>query len=360
MSRKFSAYLDIVRFLAALVVFLGHASAQSLTGGLFWQLAPYGDTCVVVFFVLSGLVVAYVVDTKDRTWQRYTSNRSARLWSVVLPALVLTAIVDLVGVRVAPAMYNGPWFYSDNLVIRFLASALMLQDVWHFFLVPGINAPFWSLTYEAFYYAVFGVLVFVKSSAKWIIGATILAVGGPLIAGLFPIWALGYVAYRLTKSVTLSAGFSYFMFFSGLALLLYSPSIRASLPYDLPIMGDPIAARYLDAFGFFLNLLGAHGIAESTLNLPENMRSFIATIAGATFTLYLFHRPLIQFFSYAGPDDSASWQRRVLVLGGTLLVTFMAVPLTEMLRKHIGESISRRLPGSGPRAIYPPPAAQVK
>lgn len=105
---------------------------------------------------------------------------------------------------------------ADNLALRFLASALMLQDVWHLFLVHGINAPFLSLTYEAFYYAVFGVLVFVKSPAKWILGAAILAVGGPLIAGLFPLWALGYVAYRVTKSVPLSTGFSYFIFFASL------------------------------------------------------------------------------------------------------------------------------------------------
>ena len=41
MNRATSLYLDLARFIAALVVFLGHVSGQRLTGGLFWQFGPY-------------------------------------------------------------------------------------------------------------------------------------------------------------------------------------------------------------------------------------------------------------------------------------------------------------------------------
>lgn len=348
MNRTFSAYLDIVRFLAALIVFLGHASTGYMTGGIFWQFSMHGDTCVVVFFVLSGFVIGYVADNKDNTWRLFLSSRASRLWSVVLPALVLTAIVDFIGVRVGPAIYDGPWFQSDFLVLRYLASALMLQEVWHLWLVPGINGPFWSLTYEAFYYALFGVLFFVKVRAKWLYAGVLLLAGGPLILALFPLWGLGYVAYKLTRQVTFSIFLSYFMFLSGIALLLFSPWIRSAMYYDIKVLGDPVLSRYSDGLGIFLNMLGAHGIANSMPNFPAKLRSAIATVAGATFALYLFHRPLIQFFSFMGPDDSSSWQRRVLVLGGTLVLTFMAVPLTELLRKRIGASILR--------AVKPAPA----
>lgn len=346
MTRTFSAYLDIVRFFAALTVFLGHAATGYMTGGLFWQLSVYGDTCVVVFFVLSGFVIGHVADTKEQTWQLFFSNRAARLWSVVLPALLLTAIVDFVGVRMGPAIYAGPWFQSDHLPLRYLASALMLQEVWHVWLVPGINGPFWSLTYEAFYYAVFGVLLFVKSPAKWICAGVLLLAGGPLIAALFPIWGLGYAAYKVTKKMAFSPALNYFAFFSGGALLVLSPLIRSAIHHDMTVFGDPILGRYSDGFGFFLNLIGAHGIAKSTADFSAKMRTLISTVAGTTFALYLFHRPLIQFFSYIGPSDSSSWQRRVLVIGGTLLITFLAVPLTELLRRRLSGSIVRVLPGA--------------
>jgi peptidoglycan/LPS O-acetylase OafA/YrhL len=339
MNRTFSAYLDTVRFAAALVVFFGHAATGYMTGGLFWQFSLHGDTCVILFFVLSGFVIGHVADNKDNTWQLFLSSRASRLWSVVLPALLLTAAVDFIGVRMGPAIYAGPWFQSDMLPLRYLASALMVQEVWHLWLVPGINGPFWSLTYEAFYYALFAVLFFIKSPLKWVYGGALMIIAGPLIAVLFPVWGLGYLSYKITKRVCFSIQLSYFMFFAGSALLLFSPWIRQAMLYDFTVLGEPVLGRYLDGLGAFLNIIGAYGIAKSAPDLPKNLRTAITTVAGATFALYLFHRPLIQFFSFVGPIDSSSWQRRVLVLGGTLVITLLAVPLTELMRKKIREKI---------------------
>lgn len=79
MPLNFSIYLDLVYFLAAMVVFLGHASGMQLTAGFPWELGPYGDTRVVVFSVLSGFVIAYVTDVKERTWQLYSTSRVAHV-----------------------------------------------------------------------------------------------------------------------------------------------------------------------------------------------------------------------------------------------------------------------------------------
>jgi peptidoglycan/LPS O-acetylase OafA/YrhL len=53
-----SFYLDTLRILAAMVVFLGHFSQGWLGGGWFWQTQAHGHTAVIVFFVLSGYVIA--------------------------------------------------------------------------------------------------------------------------------------------------------------------------------------------------------------------------------------------------------------------------------------------------------------
>lgn len=88
MSPTFSIYLDAIRFLAALTVFLAHAQAPhrgalQLGGFPAWRLA---NDAVVTFFVLSGLVIHYSVDHRDCEIATYIINRLARLWSVVIPA----------------------------------------------------------------------------------------------------------------------------------------------------------------------------------------------------------------------------------------------------------------------------------
>jgi peptidoglycan/LPS O-acetylase OafA/YrhL len=343
---KFSAYLDIVRFAAALTVFLGHAAGRSWTGSFLWQAGAYGDTCVVVFFVLSGYVIGYVCDTKETEWKVYFVNRAARLWSVVLPALALTFIIDFAGVRIAPELYLGqPWYAGDMPLVRYLASLLMFQEFWHLSLVPGINAPFWSLSYEAMYYLVFGIAFFSRSRWKWFAIVLALLLSGPVITALFPIWVLGYYSYHLTKRMRLSTTLNSIAFLAGMTMLLLSPSIRASGLFGLTILGEVVLERYVDALGFFLNLIGAYGLCANAAPFPVRVSRTIAHIAGTTFALYLFHRPLIQLFSYLGPADASSWERRVLVIGGTLLIVYGATPATELLRKSLRSFGMRLLTG---------------
>ena len=84
MSPSLSLYLDLTRFAAALVVVLGHSWLVLLPAyPLHWP----GPAAVIVFFVLSGFVIAYVTDGRDRTLADYALNRLSRLWSVALPAL---------------------------------------------------------------------------------------------------------------------------------------------------------------------------------------------------------------------------------------------------------------------------------
>ena len=59
-----SVYLDALRFLAAALVFVVHANYSQVTGGMpvLWRFAGLGNDAVMVFFVLSGFVIAYVAD----------------------------------------------------------------------------------------------------------------------------------------------------------------------------------------------------------------------------------------------------------------------------------------------------------
>lgn len=354
MQPAFSSYLDGVRFLAALVVFLGHAAGVHWTGGLLWELGAYGDTCVVIFFILSGYVIAYVAETKESRWQVYGANRVARLWSVVIPALALTMAIDAAGVRIAPELYLGqPWFNGDHMTLRYLASLLMLQEAWHVDLTPGINLPFWSLSYEAFYYLLFAVLMFAPARKRFWMAALVLLAGGPLVALLFPIWWLGVVAYRLRADRRLPAWLAAVLCVGGAVFLVLSPTLRSAV--GLRVMDGEVGGRYADAIAFFLHLLGVQRLLQAPLALPSWMAHAIRRIAASTFVLYLFHRPLIQLFSYVGPSEPASWARRALVIGGTLAVVACATPLCDRLQRFL-RARCLRLFGDG--AVGKPVAAR--
>src|SRR5690348_1377346 len=158
MNRAFSTYLDAVRFLAAFTVLLSHWAYERFTGGTFIGIRDYnlGSDAVVIFFVLSGLVIAYTASSKDRTAQAFTFSRATRIISVALPALALTFLLDRLGAHLDPAAYDG-WWYQPRGALDMLWQGLSFSSEWH---VPGVrlgtNGPYWSLSYEVAYYLLFG------------------------------------------------------------------------------------------------------------------------------------------------------------------------------------------------------------
>src|SRR4051812_9461794 len=172
MKRGTSLYLDVVRFAAALMVFLEHLRAHTRSGfGHFWAAHPFwyshfnvfSQTAVTIFFVLSGYVIAHVLATRERTPLDYATSRLARLYSVVLPALLLTATCNcLIELRYPEAFQafnsGGTW----RVIFSYLGSAMFVNRYW---LWPNLNLPnmpFWTLSFEAFYYFAIAILVFAR------------------------------------------------------------------------------------------------------------------------------------------------------------------------------------------------------
>ena len=109
MTSALSLYLDALRFAAAIAVFLSHYGAGRISGGLFWRFTDYGHTAVLVFFVLSGFVIASVTATRERSLEDYALSRLARLYSVMLPAFIITALLDYLGNAINPTLYGPEW-----------------------------------------------------------------------------------------------------------------------------------------------------------------------------------------------------------------------------------------------------------
>lgn len=161
MNVAVSVFLDVVRFAAALVVFFCHVSGKRLTGGLLWQLESYGSEAVTVFFVLSGYVVAYVVSTREKSATEYAISRVARIYSVALPALVTTFVLDTLGYYISEGMYSGSWGYSpQGQLQQFVSGLFFVHKIWYLNIPQGSNFAYWSLGYEVWYYLISGLQCF--------------------------------------------------------------------------------------------------------------------------------------------------------------------------------------------------------
>jgi len=83
-----SVYFDLVRFGAAILVVLYHVwpmVAPDLP--LTWP----GHQAVIIFFVLSGYVIAHITESREPSVGAYALDRLSRLWSVVIPSLLIGA-----------------------------------------------------------------------------------------------------------------------------------------------------------------------------------------------------------------------------------------------------------------------------
>ncbi|MEO3471714.1 acyltransferase [Roseomonas sp. CAU 1739] len=340
MQRHTSTYLDLMRFSAAMVVFIGHTAGQRLAGGLGWQLAPFMDEAVTVFFVMSGYVIGYVMQNREATPGAYAVARAARIYSVALPAVIITMILDGLGRSLRPDLYSEIWGYrSDMLDVQFAAAVVFANQLWFWRLPVGSDLPYWSLCFEVWYYVIFGVFVFAPNRWRWPAAGLLLLFVGPRIAALFPVWLLGVLAYRVSASAKVGKRLGAWMFFGSIALVLAHQlwiADHGALPalapgfLEMPNISNDYVVGILIAF----HLVGFNAMGGMFSKPLQALERPIRWCAGATFTIYLFHLPLTQFLSTVVPWPPTSWATRLVMFGGTLVLMFVIAELTER-RKEI-------------------------
>jgi len=334
MRKATSLYLDILRVIAALVVFAGHCT-QFWYPEAFHAMMKAGHDAVVVFFVLSGFVIAFSTLAKNRGAKSYVLARLSRLYSVVLPALVLTALLLVAGGNLNPAFYDE--ISRGYEAKRFILSTFFLQESWRLSASPPTNAPLWSLGYEFWYYAIFGAAVFIKPLRARILTIVAMAlIVGYKVLLLMPIWLLGVALYRFGGRITLPKSVARIGFFSALFGFF---ALASSVP-DFPVHHGFEPFYYSGAFlTDFLNgiLLTAtiwffdQGFGDIEVNIP--LERAVKWVADHTFSLYLFHFPLVVFATAVIKWDRSQPIETGLVVAGILGVIFVLSTLTESKRR---------------------------
>lgn len=321
MHRGVSLYLDVVRFGAAFVVFLGHIASRGVSGGIGWQLAGYGSAAVMTFFVLSGFVIAHVLNDHESNARAYTVARLSRLYSVVLPALILTAVCQYLVRTGNPAFLHAmPWNDAGgDTLAHFIATFSFTNQFWVWPnppMEPLLDSPFWSLSNEAAYYVAAGLMFFSRGALR-IAALTILGIlAGPEIIALAPIWFAGMGLYYLKDKISLAPGAAVAFAAIGLVILLCAPwvSIHDSPEIRLPML------NCINGIGFSIHLFGALYLGRYLERALAWCSRVVRWLGSLTFALYLFHLPLILLVSAYGIGPVDSWEQRALVLTAPLIV----------------------------------------
>lgn len=327
MTKSFSVYLDIVRFLAAILVLLYHSNIRLLTT----ETAPfsqYGHSAVIIFFILSGFVIAYITDIKENNIKDYTISRLARIYSVALPVVLITPIIDFFGQDIDLLFYSGREAL-DYFLIRFVSSLLFLNELWFVSIMSFSNVPYWSLCYEVWYYALFAAYIFLQGKKRLIVISALCVFLGPKILLLFPIWLLGVYLYRNQKLRTLSATVGLILWLVSL-VLIYLFHKHGIQWFFANMLSDVIGQKWYDSLTFSkyflsdyilaplicLNFIGARAFIAKIESPLVFFKPAIAYVSGFTFILYLIHDPFLRFFATLinGNPDSMFFYWQVILL----------------------------------------------
>jgi peptidoglycan/LPS O-acetylase OafA/YrhL len=315
--------LDAVRFLAALAVVLAHFTFSQYIAGVPYQGALAG-AAVAVFFVLSGYVIAYVADQREHNIRAFAVSRMARIYSVAIPAIVLTICIDLyllhvgAGERVPVYEYRGLWKYLP--VFLSFTSEIGTMHV-----TVLSNGVFWSLSYEVWYYITFALFFYLRGAWRLILGFAAISVLGIPALIYFPTWLVGVLCYRLHKSTRVSpeiaaiGAVSTALALAGLLVLgVYE---RLDLAVNITLGGWPYAelhnsmhfpSHYLIAILTAAHFFFARYCGLRTLAIPA-VQKVVIYLASSTFATYLAHRPLMNFWANILRHDPHSPQSIVLL-----------------------------------------------
>jgi peptidoglycan/LPS O-acetylase OafA/YrhL len=331
MRKSTSVFLDGLRVLAALTVFAAHIVKILYTDYL-W--VP-GHAMVIVFFVLSGYVIAFSSLGKvGLTAKKYIIARLSRLYSVVIPALLLTAVLLLCGRAINPRFYDQ--VLTDHEAGRFVVTGLFLQSAWWRNLVPPDNGPFWSLGYEFWYYVIFAAVLFAPDW-KWKTALVVLCfvIVGENVLLLFPIWLLGVVLYLYRNSVKIPPRIAAFGFGIVVCTTIISMFALPEYPwlagfpplfYSAAFVTDWIIGLQLGAVIFF------YTCAFDTISYSDGVARAVQWAAGHTFSLYLYHYPIILFFHAIGVFNPYVWWQAVIEIALILGCVIALSELTESKR----------------------------
>ena len=307
--------LDGLRGFASLAVVLYHLSLiakpeLSETAWAWLTQSPLkivfpGTESVLVFFALSGLVVALPALRSDFTWTRYYPSRVLRLYLPVFGALVFAAVLIIAVPRDPASMPVGSWLRdaqaSAVTPLSLLTEASLMPQSY------DIDNVLWSLRWELFFSLLLPLFVWLairfRSASPYLAALSVVAtVAGRMLQiealVYFPVFLLGtIVAINLDSIRTVAQHGRTRMLWPGLALLAGVLLIASWLSRPFVESGSEIADALWGLAGVGAILIVLLVIVWPSLRRACERPSAL-WLGRVSFSLYLVHAPVLGTLGY--------------------------------------------------------------
>jgi peptidoglycan/LPS O-acetylase OafA/YrhL len=337
-----------LRAIAALLVFGRHAYALLATTSL-WNIArhlfPQGNTGVSFFFILSGFVLTWSMRPDDRPLAFYR-RRFARVYPNHL--LMWIAAVPVV------LCLGGTFASGVFLAGLFLIQAFIPNHSYVF----GFNAPDWSLSCEAFFYALFPFAVLIavrlgKIRRAVLIAIVLAAMAMPAVSSVIAADHRIWFTYEFppVRFLEFAAGVLLALEIRGgrwpriplwavtvLAVIAYGIASAPSHFYPGPnaALAVPVAVTIIP----FVLLIGAVAQADIAGRRTVLSRRWVVRLGEWSFAFYLVHLLWIEAFHKAAESHFVGTGPRVVEV---LIVLTLSVGTAALIYHFYERPLERRL-----------------
>jgi peptidoglycan/LPS O-acetylase OafA/YrhL len=350
--------LDALRGMLAVYVALGHCRWLLWSGHAAWSASPhagweavpafasaflrYGREAVMVFFVLSGFFIHYRAATAPGREQfraaPFYQRRWHRLAAPYFFALLITVVFDLIGRAWWPTLYQartGDTVVDTTFIFGGYSPASVVPAL---LLLPsslgrdfGSNGPLWSIAFEAVYYALYPLWLWMRRRSAVVAFGVIpvLCVLMTLIpVRIFPVTVLMYYPIWLVGALlaerVVTAGVPARAVAGGAALFATGAALY--------VLVDLMLVRVIASVVFGAGLVLAFGGAQSRDRL---LMPLFELLGVRSYTIYIVHFPVVVLlsayvFTTFGERPMHGW----LAVAGAFACIGFGVACFEVCERH--------------------------
>ena len=351
--------LQILRALAAYLVFLTHFGPYAAPILPRPDLFTVGAVGVDIFFVLSGFIMFVSTAGRGEPPGGFLLRRAARVVPVYWLVTGGIALILMTGLRPIGITDFRPEYLLQSLLFMPFARGGYIEP---------LNSVGWTLNYEMFFYVVFAALLPIANLARRTLAAAALFIGLALL-GLLPLPGLYWAFYTKPIVIEFAAGIALGYAYLRLAALPAGFPVRRAagaacaaaglLVLGCAIIGDAYGASpELTGFGRPLVWGSAATLIVGAMLLLERggvtLRSrWLLSQGNASYSFYLVHNLMLHTAAKIASVVAAPGLPRVALI---FLIAFAAsAAIGEGLFRHVeaplGAALRRRFdrrPASAP------------
>ena len=388
-SKESSVFLNLIRLVSCELVVICHflTRYQPIPWDALFKLGSIiGGAAVLLFFILSGLLISYSLhnklDNPEYRFRNYFVDRFSRIYSGLLPAMLLGTIivvviyvtnyayfVDLCSMQSTPSPLNFVMTLGmlESFPVAFFNSLLSVFGL--SFPLPqvtpyGFNGILWTLVILWWIYMVFGWIVIgsvglirkQKSSKSYkVIFLVVAALLSLLLIGLYQqnsslvtVWFVGALMMLAISSKTVNTKISSnlatrllgILFILSLASALYGMYVAAWTGQYYGLGLGVLLSTFVFLGVLFFNSGGFKQASKLMLN--KHVVSGITIGAAFSYTLFVTHYPIIIFLNGLNlPVNRFLMFLPILLI--TNLTAFSIAHFTEKRYKELARTIKKSL-----------------